>query len=761
MRKPLLAALFLGLASSLHAQVPADSTRRGVRRFAIESATVYSTGSPRNNALLIDAGRSAGLIGDETGSFDVWMWPERVVRDLRLSFQIRGTDRLIDAKAISKIVTARPEGQTIVYSHPLFTVREHVFAALYQAGAIVLLDVESARPLDIGVRMETDLGDSVAWQESAHRFQLVRGDAPEYHTFVGSPFASAATRQGAVLHFVLQFDSATAASDFIPIVIAGGANASDSGAALYTRLTENAQRYREEKSAHFRRLRSDYVSIETPDSRLNQAFEWAKVNLDQQLVCADIGCGLIGAIGPAGSTGYEFTGNAALASLGMDASGQFDVARQGLSFLAKNHSWFHADRTPFWILACYEYWLASGDDAFLRDMWPGLVRALNVSAASAAIADAQEGGVWTAALDGLQRMARAQKDNTTLARAAELGARAQHALNTGVSADSVTVRAATPIALGLIDTGAADDVMKEIGSAALTADWGVRKDASAVSLPVTGIAALAHYRQHRAWAGNDLVRDMARATFDFARGRTPDMLSGAFYQLADGALPERFLASALYVLPIVRGLAGWETDAPKRAAALEPHMPAEWAGMTITDLRVGRDRLDAVISRENGVYTLNLHRLTAGPPLAIRVAPALPLGARVERIVVNDRDVPPQVEETAHDIHGVAEIVLEHDAQIEFHYDGGMELVTPLDHVEIGESSGDVKVLDFRRDGRDYVVSIEGLAGRTCIVQLRTDLRVRAVTGADSFDQTDDRVTIRATIAPGNGFGKKTIRIRV
>jgi hypothetical protein len=181
--------------------------------------------------------------------------------------------------------------------------------------------------------------------------------------------------------------------------------------------------------------------------------------------------------------------------------------------------------------------------------------------------------------------------------------------------------------------------------------------------------------------------------------------------------------------------------------------------MKIENLRVGRDRIDATFTREPGVYSVHLRR-SAPSGLRLRVAPALPLGARLERVVVDDRDLAVQAEESAHDVHGVAEITLVRDAQIDFHYSGGLEVMTPIEQVEVGDAARELKVLDFRREARDYVLLLEGLAAATYQLHLRSDPRVRAVVGADAFEQTGERVTLRVTMPAGEGFVRKTLRVR-
>jgi hypothetical protein len=105
--------------------------------------------------------------------------------------------------------------------------------------------------------------------------------------------------------------------------------------------------------------------------------------------------------------------------------------------------------------------------------------------------------------------------------------------------DALTAWPAVALALAGLEPRAADQTMREVGSSALTADWGIRalsryhpdynpllQGNGAISSYLTGMTALAHYRAHRAWAGHDLLRDLGRVTFDFARGRTPARFPG-------------------------------------------------------------------------------------------------------------------------------------------------------------------------------------------------------------------------------------------
>lgn len=709
--------------------MPAD-TQRGVPRFPLEYTGTVLSGPPRAGIAIRDVGRNAALHGDEFGGFDAAIGDKIVVRDLRLGFRLPDVDSVMAGATLVRTVVKRPEALTIVYSHPAFTVRQHLFVPLEEAAAIILLDVESVRPLEIHVRM----------REASARSISIAGQPAD------------------TLPFVLRVTGK--AAPYIPIIIA----APDTARPMHVRLATDVRRHWREKVAYYRALRTDLPGVESPDTRINQSLEWAKVELDRHADASPI------------------------TTLAMSAIGQLGRVKDVLS----NPS---LAATPAWILACHEYWIASGDDAFLRELWPNIADGFRRAAGRDAngdgliddpVIDIRQSGHWMAALEGIQQMARAMKDGVTQTRASQIAAAGQATLEKALWMASAGLYASTPahphqltawpataMAFAVLDAERSDRMLREIGSSAITADWGVRalsrddslyaplqRDSGAVTPLMTGYAAMAHYRHHRAWSGLDLVRDMARMMADFERGRVPAVLSGSFYQSIDAPASNASDESAMFAWPLIRGVMGWQADAPHRAAALEPHLPPEWSSARFTGLRIGRERIDAAITRERGVYAISLRRLTTGAPVFIRVAPALPLGARLERIVVDDGDVDIQAEESVHDLHAVADVTLLRDAHVEFHYAGGIEVMGPPERVEPGDASRDLKVLDFRREGREYLILVEGVAGESYVLQLRAETTVRSAIGADSFEQGDERITLRVTLPQGNGYTRKAIRLR-
>lgn len=432
------------------------------------------------------------------------------------------------------------------------------------------------------------------------------------------------------------------------------------------------------------------ISIRTPETRIDQLF-----NAEPPVVGGD-----------------------ALASVALSASGRFEHA---IPILVRETQQPVESRSSaddvFWIVALFEFWSASADQSFLRGFWPHAASAFRRVAARDAdgdglldhpLTDVRVAAAWVASLDALAQMAAVMKDNATLAQVQSIARSAHTSFErtfwmeaqgwyalTPMRVPEPTVWPVRAMTFDVMDTERADRMLADVSSSAMMK--GAHAD-----------AALAHYRMHRGWSGIDQLRK-------FARAPSP--------------------SASQIILPVMKGLIGWQVDAQHRAAALEPHLPITWAGMQVNGLRIGRDRIDVTISRERGLYSVHLRRLTSGAPLSIRVAPALPLGANIERIVIDDTDAALNAEESAHDLHGVVELVLERDAQVEFHYEGGMDVVAATEGL---------RVLDFRLEGRDYVIVVEGQASVQYPLQLHGKTRS----------------TMQITMPPGSGQVRKTVRIR-
>ena len=742
---------------------------------------------------------------------------------------------------VARLLEVRPELTTITYSHATFTVREHILAPLDEPGLLVLLEVEAYRPLDVVVSFRSVFQDAwpgafggqyVFWDEGTKAFVLSESRRL-LNAFIGSPWAGSGTSHAAHAlpdapsQFVIPIDPQRASRELVPIVIVAAKAPRDDVAEMYRSLISRARSLYEARRAHAERLRNTTTSLVSPDPRLDLALEWAKVNLDEQTVCnPDLGCGLVAGFGPSGESlrpgfGWFFGGDAAINSFAMSLVGQQAAVAEGLRFLAKYqradgkipheisqsaaripwftdfpYAYYHADTTPFWLVALWRHWRATGDLAFVREMWPAVAKAWafclsadtdgdglmeNTAAGLGAIEvgaigediheDVYLAAVGAKAAEAVAEMARAQGEGALAVQADAIRAKAvrtldlkywlesagHHAfglLRSGRTNDALTVWPATAVALGLIEGPRAQRTLAALSSHRITADWGARMlsrdsplydpthyNMGAVWPFVTGFVAWGHYNEGRAYAGYPLLDALARLGFDFARGRHPELLSGAYYRPLDTAVPQQFFATSMLVTPLVAGLLGFEPDAPRGRARLAPALPPQWDRVTVKRLPVGATLLDVELRRGPGRIEATLR--ATGPPVDVVFDPRLPLGARH------------RVPERAATVR-----VGDRPATAVVSFEGGLEVEPPLVDLTPGQSDRGLRVLDARVDKDGFLLELEGQAGT--VGELGVHSAAPLVSeGARVAGREGRRSRLAVPFPPGEGFTTTRVRLRV
>jgi len=470
-----------------------------VARFAREDCPIALRGPARPERYMEASGRRAALLGREDGSFEAWVYPLKVLHDLRLSFATPDYAEPIPGSSLASSVDVRPEASTVRYAHAAFTADVTWLVPLDETGALLLLDVSTSQPLQVVVKFRPDLkpmwpaalgGQYSSWDAAAKAYVL--GEASGKHAaLIGSPLGLDPPEQpahnlpDAPSQFTIAITPETAARGLVPIVIAASVDGLKGARASYDRLLASADAAYRASAAHYRRLRDEMTSIDSPDDRLDLAFEWGKVALDKGFVCnPHLGCGLIAGLGPSGTSerpgfGWFFGGDAFINAWAMTAYGDFETVRQTLDFLRKRqradgkmmhelsqgagylrwfedfpYGYYHADTTPLFIVAVRDYVRASGDAAFASEIWPAVKRAYefcaamdedgdglmdNTKAGLAAVetgalrrrdvlTDVYLGAVWTEAAEAAAEMAAAEGDAIAGA-AREAAAKARQSLN--------------------------------------------------------------------------------------------------------------------------------------------------------------------------------------------------------------------------------------------------------------------------------------------------------------------------------------------
>lgn len=781
-----------------------------VPRFAVEASPIGLRGDARPRQYLGVVGPRSAWLGLETGEAELWVHPLKLASGFRLGFRVPEYDEPIRGADVARSVEVRPEATTITYAHATFTVRQHVLAPLDEPGLLVLLEVDTWRPLEIVASFRAALqyawpaglgGQYASWSEGDRAFVLSES-LRRRNALVGSPWATRASSHpahalpDAPSTFTIPVDPRRAAREMVPIAIAAGTGDRAETVRGYRRLLSRAREIYDARVRRAAALREGGLRVDTPDDRLDLALEWAKVNLDEQTVCnPDLGCGLVAGWGPSGDGtrpgfGWFFGGDAAINSFAMAATGQWASAADGLRFLAKYqradgkiphevsqaagvipwfeeypYAYYHADTTPFWLLALWRQWKASGDAVLLGELWPaarkawawslphdtdgdgiienttGGLGAIEVGAIGEGIhQDVYLAAVWTRAAGAMAEMAEARGEPRLAAEARGLEAKARasiesrywiesaghHAfgvLRSGRTNDTLTVWPATAAAFSLFEPTHAARTLEALSGHALTADWGARMlstesplydpthyNMGAVWPFVTGFVALGHYQYARPWAGYPLVDALCQMAFDWARGRHPELLSGAYYRPLDTAVPHQFFATSMLVSPVAYGLLGFEPDAPGRRARLSPQLPPQWGTLRVAGLPVGDARLSLAIEQEPGRLSVRLE--PSGGPLVLSLRPRPSPGAQGLTAAVDGVPVPVPPS-------GVVEVALEDRPRaVEVRWTGGLDVEPPTVPLEPGQADRGVRVLAFASVADGWRLALEGPSGRSATVRL-------------------------------------------
>jgi len=362
-------------------------------------------------------GTRAGLLGDETGQMEAWVYPLKIFREFHLKFLTEG--RVLPAEALARTVTVRPESATILYAGDTFTVRETFFVPVREQGAVILLDVETEKPVEIEADFHRDfqlewpaaLGATyLDWSAEGRAFYFGE-EQRKFVALVGSPTAAEPRMEYQTNYSESQESSfrlgvTAKGKETKLIVIAGSLEGRAAAERTYQHLLASYADLWRESAEYYRDYLRRTVSVELPDAQLQQAYDWARVSVLQGVVTnPTLGTGLVAGYRTSGESqrpgfAWFFGRDSFWTSFALNAEGDFSTARMALEFIGKFQredgkipheisqganfvNWFKdypypyasADATPLYIIAMNDYVVESGDAAFAKEKWESLWKA--------------------------------------------------------------------------------------------------------------------------------------------------------------------------------------------------------------------------------------------------------------------------------------------------------------------------------------------------------------------------------------------------
>jgi GH15 family glucan-1,4-alpha-glucosidase len=366
---------------------------------------------------LAAVGKRSALLGSESGAVEAWVYPLKILRDLRLTVLTEG--REIPAETLVRTVVARPESTTLVYAGDTFSVRETLLAPVDQPGAVIELEIETEQPLEVEASFLRDFqlewpasmgGTYVGWNDGLRAF-VFGEDRQKFSAFAGSPTAADPrleyeTNYGGTARTSMRLGITPKGRERKLIAVAGSVNGRAEAEKSYRLLLSDYQRLWRESAEFYRTYLERTTGVSLPDKDLERAYDWARVSLIQGLVSnPTMGDGLVAGYRAAGASyrpgfAWFFGRDSLWCSLALTSEGDFATTRAALEFIAKFQredgkipheiaqgasfvDWFKgypyafasADATPLYIVAADDYVTASGDLEFAKANWQHIAKA--------------------------------------------------------------------------------------------------------------------------------------------------------------------------------------------------------------------------------------------------------------------------------------------------------------------------------------------------------------------------------------------------
>jgi glycogen debranching enzyme len=357
------------------------------------------------------------MFGNEAGTFEAWVYPLKILRDFHLVFHVDG--RALPAESMARTVFVQPESCSILYAGDTFQVRETFFVPVHETGAIILIEVQTAQPLEVEAAFQRDFqlewpaalgGTHLNWDPNLHAFALGE-EQNKFAALVGSPSAALSGEEFATNYASSSPNSfllgpTAKGKDTKVVVIAASVTGAKEAEDTYRRLASTYPELRRTSSDYYKQYLKETVNVVLPDAQLQQAYDWARISMIQGMVNNPyLGAGLIAGYRTSGDTGrpgfaWFFGRDALWTSFALNAEGDFADTRTALDFLSRYQRadgkvpheisqsatfvpWFSdypypyasADATPLYIVAMNDYVRESGDVGFAREKWESLWKA--------------------------------------------------------------------------------------------------------------------------------------------------------------------------------------------------------------------------------------------------------------------------------------------------------------------------------------------------------------------------------------------------
>ncbi|HJQ31446.1 MAG TPA: GH116 family glycosyl hydrolase [Pyrinomonadaceae bacterium] len=341
--------------------------------------------------------------------------------------------------------------------------------------------------------------------------------------------------------------------------------------------------------------------------------------------------------------------------------------------------------------------------------------------------------------------------------------------------DVDTVLPAVPLWWAVLDDERAQGEIDHLGSARLATDWGSRilSNDSRLYDPLsyhsgsvwplfTGWTSMGAYTYGRSHVGLQALMSNVLLREQNALGYVTELLSGDFNAPFGRSSHHQVWSEAMTVTPLMRGLLGLEVEDLGKTVRFSPQLPADWSSVAVRRLNAGANAFDISLTRGGGQMTINLRPSDAEAKTqdttTFIIAPAFPLDARVRSIKADGRPVNFEAERIGDVQHVEFSVDVRRAVEVRIAYDEGTDVYLPFDPPAPGARSEGLRVLRSTAGEGALRLLLEGRAGRTYTLHLKTPYAVSPSEGFDAARTGPDEYRLSIPFDPSaEGYARREV----
>ena len=426
---PLLMAVFL--LSSFESALASTQAASGQWLQPIAPLTLHHDAADLRSHVEADkpfsiTGPCGALIGRQDGSFEAWIFPVKLLSEMRIEARVDNYDVPINVNGLAAEIQVGFDHTTITYAHISFTVKETFFATRCAqqdgTGVMAIFQIDAVRPVTLAFSIKPEVqrmwpaatsgevnpewvsaGAGTATLNDTTRpggsqahygpgWYMLHTDFPDLAGAIAIP----GTEPGILppyqekpqtypLQFILRYDPHRDAGKCFPLLMAISTDrASADKEALQAKLTNLVSHFADLYDAtakYYQQFTQDQTSIETPDDAFNRNFLRSEVAIDQMSVRLGDELGLVAGISSSGNStrpgfGWFFGRDSLYTPWAFNSEGDFERTREALLFLMKRersdgkmpHEFSQTAALVNWSQMPYEYAAADATPLFIMAM---------------------------------------------------------------------------------------------------------------------------------------------------------------------------------------------------------------------------------------------------------------------------------------------------------------------------------------------------------------------------------------------------------